>query len=331
MELENLIRQNVLFSKESATGFNMTKGACCHDYQARAGFNFSDGNVGYNCFNCGAKYFYAEDGGHLSKKFKQLLLDFDIDEDQINRATAHSFLNKTLVEDKVITMMTIKKLNLSTPQVDLPAGAILLSTAPQSESKTKLIQYLEQRKMDINSYPWYFVPDSFKEDNFKNRIIIPYFRGKVVIYWQARAIDKLAKRRYLNCETPKAAVIFGYDELYSWSSQPLFITEGAFDAISLHGVCLLGSVLSEEALTILRKTKRRVIFVIDPDANGKKLGNQVIENGWELAFAPSNSTDVNNSIIKNGKLFTVYYLMNNTFSGFTAKTKLNLLCKRKSK
>lgn len=328
MELEQLIRSNIRFEKESSGGFNMARGSCCNDYQARLGIKFEHGTIGANCFNCGFKARYTELDGRVSSNFRKLLLGYNIDEEDIDKCVATSFINRRKVsEDENITLQTIKKVNLFTPEVDLPEGAVLLKSAPDSETKRKLISYLESRHFNVDSYHWYFIPDNFKDNHLKQRIIIPYFKAGKLIYWQARTINQFVKKRYLNCETPKAAVIFGYDALYSWSNKPLFITEGVFDAIAVGGVCLLGSVLSEEALTILKRTKRRVIFVIDKDKKGKALGMQVIDNGWEITTAPTGTDDINDSIVKNGKLFTVYHLLTNTYSGFNAKVQLNLKCK----
>lgn len=331
MELEQLIRSRVIFKSTSSAGFNMVPCVICQESsgQARLGIKLEYGNVGAHCFNCGYVARYNESDGFITNKFKKLLLAFDIDEDDINKCLAVNFINSKKDIEKNITLESIKKLNLSTPEVSLPEGAVLLRTAPDSQTKQKLIAYIESRKFSIDSYPWHFIPDSFKDDYLKNRIIIPYYRNNRIIYWQARSINSFVKKRYLNCVVQKAAVIFGYDELYSWTNKPLFITEGVFDAISIGGVCLLGSVLSDEMLSILQKTRRRVIFVIDKDGQGKKLATQVIEHNWEISFCPVGTSDVNDSIIKNGKLFTVYSLLTNTSKGFVAKTKVNMLCKGK--
>ena len=51
--------------------------------------------------------------------------------------------------------------------------------------------------------------------------------------------------------------------------------------------------------------------------------------GKSKFFETTGTGDVNDSIIKNGKLFTVYHLLTNTVKGFIAKTKVNLICTRK--
>lgn len=330
MELESLIKTHVTFTKTSTGGFCSTKCPICNDYQARLGIKFEHGSIGANCFNCGFKTIYTEIDGRISKKFRTLLIGFNIDEVDIDKCLATSFFSRKKITEADITLKVLKQLNLNTPQVEMPAGAILLKTAPASECKTQILKYLADRKFTEDSYTWYYVPATYSDDSFKNRIIIPYYRNGKLIYWQARSINPFVKKRYLNCEVPKAAVMFGYDELYSWTNKPLFITEGVFDAIAIGGVCILGSSLSAEALSILKKTKRRVIFVIDKDHNGKRLAEQVISEGWELTFAPPETDDINDAFVKRGKLFTVYYIMTNTVRGFLAKTKINMMCKRKS-
>jgi DNA primase len=132
-----------------------------------------------------------------------------------------------------------------------------------------------------------------------------------LIYWQSRSITSDVKPRYKNCYAPKDAVIYGYDKLFSYSTAPLFVTEGVFDAEGIDGICILGSSLNAAKIEILHKTKRRIIFVVDRDSNGGDLGNEVIKQGWELTFVDPNVEDVNDSIVKYGKIYTTYCLMKN--------------------
>ena len=151
------------------------------------------------------------------------------------------------------------------------------------------------------------------DPNFLRRVIIPFWKDEKIIYWQARTIDRI-KQRYLNCIISKEAVLYGYSELYRWSSAPLFVAEGVFDAMQVNGVSILGSVINQTKLQLLNKSKRRLVFVIDRDENGHKLGKFALDNNWEITFVDINADDINDSINKFGKLFTIYSLMKNISS-----------------
>ncbi len=151
------------------------------------------------------------------------------------------------------------------------------------------------------------------------RVIIPYWRDGKLIYWQARTIDPGIKPRYKNPSCAKDAIIFGYDQLHSYEAAPLFVTEGVFDAIPLNGIAIMSAALNAARIEILKRTKRRLIFVIDRDQSGGELGKAVLANGWELTFVDIRAKDINDSIIKFGLPYTAYSLIKN------ATTKGNML------
>jgi len=148
--------------------------------------------------------------------------------------------------------------------------------------------------------------------------------GKV-IYWQARAIDNDTKPRYLNSPAGRDAVMYGYDRLFTFDPTPLFITEGVFDAISINGICILGSSLNAAKIEVLKRCRRRVIFVIDRDKTGGELGKAVLENGWELTFVDRRAADANESVRMFGLPFTIYSLLKNATDKTNATASTALL------
>ena len=83
------------------------------------------------------------------------------------------------------------------------------------------------------------------------------------------------------------------------------------------GACLAGSALNASKIEILKKSKRRLIFVIDRDQTGGDLGQSILANGWELTFVDVRADDINDSIQKFGRCYTIYSLIKNA----TAKAK----------
>jgi 5S rRNA maturation endonuclease (ribonuclease M5) len=281
------------------------------------GIKFDGNEIGFNCFNCSIKARYDLNDGRISKTLRKILHDFGIVDSEINQVVGSSFFNKS-ANDENVSIAEIKKVNTFTPEVELPANSRRLL-----ETDTKFVEYLDRRKIVIEHYPFYIST----HPRYNNRLIIPFYRQGKIIFWQARTIEDI-QPRYLNCEVPRAAVIFNYDRLFHNADLPLFVVEGVFDAIHLNGIALAGSGLTEAKIEILKKTRRDLIFVIDQDANGKKLAEKIIDlEMGSITFAP-NKLDVNQSIIQNGKLWTLHELLKNkTTDKRQLQLKLNFMTK----
>jgi hypothetical protein len=153
-----------------------------------------------------------------------------------------------------------------------------------------------------------------------------------VIFWQARTILKDVKPRYASPSTSKEAVLWGYDNLWKNYDQPLFVTEGIFDAACINGAALLGSKLNASKLEVFRRCRRRKIVVVDRDANGGALAELALAEGWEITFVPQGVSDVNQSVQKYGRLLTIWALLKNATvptglkaaDGIAVKSKLEL-------
>jgi len=321
--VESLIREKVLLGKVSNTGYHTLKCPCCNDYKTRGGFKFENGNVYYACFNCGLKPMYEENVGKMSKKFREVLNAFDIKDSEIDNIVNLAFFKEKVDEAAPITLESLKKSMTITPAVvKLPPNSVRLGSTPENKDyQNRLSDYLKDRRIDPNGYPFFYS----LHPKMMDRVIIPFYRSKNLIYWQARSIIDESPR-YHNCEVPKTTVLFNSDQLSAWTDLPLFVTEGVFDALPLNGIATIGSALNDEKLELLNKTKRRLIFVIDRDVNGKKVGEIVLSHGWDITFAPE-GTDVNKSIRTYGKIWTVYELMKNIpKTPFEATLRLNLNC-----
>ena len=261
-----------------------------------------------SCFNCHARFKYEEGTGKYSRNLKEILRSFGISEQELQAISATLFFNKAEKSDKEITLESLKKVKLHTPEVSFPDRTFQLGTEGHEGLQIPLVEYLLERKVDPTKFYFSLDPQHLR------RVIIPFWRDDKLIYWQSRAIDKPVKPRYRNCSVSKDAVIYGFNRLYEYSDLPLFATEGVFDAESIDGISILGSSLNAAKIEVLHKTRRRIIFVVDRDDNGGDLGHQVIEQGWELTFVDPNAEDVNDSLQKYGKIYTMYTLMRNATS-----------------
>lgn len=257
------------------------------------------------CFNCHSKFRYEEGTGKFSYRLKEILRAFGITDQDLQAISATLFFNKADTTEKEITLESLRKVNLHTPEVAFPSRTMQLGSDGHDELQAPLIEYLLDRKVDPLKFYFSLDPQHL------GRVVIPFWRDGRLIFWQSRAIDKTVKPRYRNCSATREAIIYGYDRLFTYSTAPLFCTEGVFDAESVDGIGIAGSTLSPAKIELLHKTRRRIIFVIDRDSNGGDLGKEVLRQGWELTFVDENTEDVNDSVQKYGKLFTVYTLIKN--------------------
>lgn len=303
--LTEIIGERVMLPPANAHGWHPIRCALCNDHSPRGAFKFEDDTVIYNDFNCGAKLVYKEGSGKLTRKAKDILEAFGITRDDLRVLTSSLFLEHRTGDEEPDDP---KKPKLFTPEVAWPEGSLpLVTTQGYDDLQNPLLEYLLNRNIDPVRTQFYFSTDR----KHLGRIIIPYLRDGKLIYWQARHIDSKVKPRYLNCTVAKDAVMYGYDRLHSFDETPLFVTEGVFNAILVNGIAIMSSDLNASKIEVLKRTRRRLIFIRDRDANGDKLSQQVLENGWEITTTDSRVGDVNDSINRFGHAYTAYSLIKN--------------------
>lgn len=327
-DLESLIRRYVVLGPVTSKGFHQVKCQVCNDYKVRGGFNFIGEEVIYNCFNCGTKTRY--DGGRsISDNMKNVLISFGVPEDEIKKAVNYKFF----VKDDPAPEKTPqeKKMELPYKEAPLPDGSVKITTddSPWCEVAR---EYLNGRGIDPAAMDFYVT------DNEKHmcRVIIPYIFRNRIVYWQGRSMDPAIEPRYKNPTVDRENIFFNMDEVYRYTDDPLFVTEGPLDALSVgrQAVATLGSSLSEFHIRELKKaaSRRKVIFVIDKNRNGYKLGTSVLGMGEEnfyVAVFPDNIEDANDALGKLGKLFVAAHLVTTAAKGFQGKLILEMKCSKK--
>lgn len=311
--LASIIQERVPLGAISPTGFYNLRCPVCHDHSERGGFKFDGDTTGYSCWNCQSKFKYEEGTGKLSKNAKDILECFGITREVLRELTSSIFLKPP--EESEISLENVTKVKLHTPEIAFPDRTRALLSDGHDEMQEPILEYLIGRKIDPLKHAFYFSLDP----KFLRRVIIPYWRDGKLIYWQARTIDAGVKPRYKNPTVSKDAIIYGYDQLHSYDTAPLFVTEGVFDAMMIDGASIMSASLNAAKIEILKRTKRRLIFVIDRDHAGGELGKAVLENGWELTFVDVRAADINDSVVKFGLPYTAFSLLKN------ATTKNNML------
>ena len=313
-QFEQLIREHVAFSRKAATGFEQLKCQVCNDYKIRAGFKFENGKIRYHCFNCSLDRSHFENARTMSPEFRDILHAFHIDDNQIDSILSKKFFTSPVL----IKKGEAKKPEFILPkEVDLPPQCHLLAEEPYPIWKEVASAFLLSRGLTESSYSWYLSNDR----KYRSKLIIPYFRQGEIIYWQAREMDSNNSERYLNPAISRNNILFNFDELNRYTKDPLFITEGVFDSISIgqNAVGLAGSTLSPFKVEMLKRVRgREIIFVIDKDKNGKALGESAVKEGWTISFIEGELEDTNDALQKMGKIWMLNNLLQNRKTNFDA-------------
>lgn len=327
-EFENLIRQYIPLGHKSSKGYEPTICAVCNDYKPRGGFKFDGDGIHYNCFNCGATHgFKASEGHSVSKNFKGLLTTFGIPFEMVERISTNDFFQRRGMINPDTKQKDIQVWS-GPKEIDPPDGNLFDITTDDNEWCIVAREYLKQvRGLEPDSW-LYFVSDSKR---LEGRIIIPFMHKNNLIYWQARSMDDTVySPRYINPFVEKDKVIFNIDELYERTNTPLFVTEGPIDAISIgsNAISLSGSKISEWQLLEFRKASkyRKLIFVIDKNKNGLKLGLKWLSEGWYVTVLPDNIDDANDAKRKYGSIWLSNHLISTAVTGFAGELLLKMKC-----
>lgn len=325
--LESVIRQHITLPNTPSTkGFYPVLCKVCNDHGRkgpRAGFKFEGDNVGYNCFNCGhtAKY---EPSKHvrLSNNMITVMDAFGIPKSEYSKVYLHG------LQHYKDTPLIFQKKSIEPKRIDLPKSFYLLSQAhTNNEIAKRANAYLENRKIDPSKYNFYLSSGNTPYDNkWVGRLIIPIYKDEYLIFYQGR--DMLGDRKkYLSPATERDKVLYGFDQLFLDTTLPLYVVEGFFDAFSLDGVAILGSRMTEAQIEWLNKSHRPKIVIPDRYGDGHLLAQQAIELGWNVATPDvGDCKDVNEAIVRYGKLYVMKTIIEHTHKGFFAKTAVRLYC-----
>ena len=124
--------------------------------------------------------------------------------------------------------------------------------------------------------------------------------------WTARAIND-AKPKYLSEQQP--GYVFNLDSQQD-DRELVIVCEGPFDALSIDGCAVLGAEIKDSQNWLLKQLGKELILVPDRDHEGPRTVEQAIEYGWSVSMPdwPQDVKDVNDAVIKLGKLATLYLI-----------------------
>lgn len=292
--------------KQTQSGWISFNAVCCShrghrpDTRHRGGVKMDGYNWVMHCFNCNYSCSFSL-GKVINNKTKQFLVWCGADIDQIQKWSIESLQKKDLIEALLQEKQTY---TVKFKNKKLPDGEPL---DLKNNHHRFYIDYLHRRKVDCEKYKFYVNPDGLLRSKFG--IIIPYtYQGKIVGS-TTRYIDNRIPK-FINDQQP--GYVFNIDaQRPEW--QVCIVTEGIFDALSIDGVALTHNDISNEQANVLAQLNKKIIVVPDIDSTGLKITDRALELGYHVSIPNwhSNVKDVNDAVIKYGKLPTLLSILEN--------------------
>ena len=284
--------------KHTPSGWISFNAPCCDDKRQRGGFIINGGDaVSYHCFNCGVKASW-QPGRTISQKMNKLMRDLNMPDDVISQLRLEALRlneNSTATVRQVIPTFDVRALPLDAKPINE-----WLDDIP--EKLVPVLEYIAERKMYLDYYDFQWTP----KIGFSNRLIIPFYKDGVCVGYTARAVND-AKPKYISEQQP--GYVFNLDAQHN-DRQFVIVCEGPFDAISIDGCALLGAEIKDSQNWLLKQLGKEIILVPDRDHEGPRTVEQAIEFGWSVSMPdwPEGIKDVNDALIKLGRLATLYLI-----------------------
>jgi hypothetical protein len=284
--------------KHTPSGWISFNAPCCDDKRQRGGFIVNAGDaVSYHCFNCGVKASW-QPCRTISQKMSKLMRDLNMPDDVISQLRLEALRlneNSTATVRQVIPTFDVRALPLDAKPINE-----WLDDVP--EKLVPVLEYIAERKMYLDYYDFQWTP----KIGFSNRLIIPFYKDRVCVGYTARAVND-AKPKYISEQQP--GYVFNLDAQTN-DRQFVIVCEGPFDAISIDGCALLGAEIKDSQNWLLKQLGKEIILVPDRDHEGPRTVEQAIEFGWSVSMPewPEGIKDVNDALIKLGRLATLYLI-----------------------
>ena len=118
------------------------------------------------------------------------------------------------------------------------------------------------------------------------------------------------KPKYISNSQP--GYVFGTDLQHAAWTQ-VIVTEGIFDALSIGGLAVMHSTISDEQARLIRSLGKEITVVPDQDLPGMELADRAVELGWAVSMPPwpNDAKDVNDSVVRYGRLATLLTIFEN--------------------
>lgn len=332
VSLEQIIRQYVQLPlyASSKGWYPVLHTACDKGHKGpRAAFKFDGDTTAFHCFNCpDAAVYNPHEHSGMSKTMTKVLHDFGVPDDEIQRVVFSAMQMRAT--DPNVAAKANKIKNIEPDAIDLPSSFYPLKDADSSDKWAEIARYYlqEERGIDPDTYPFY-LSERTNDPTLKKwygRVIIPIYKDNKLVFYQGRDLTNKAKKKYESPGVTRECVLYGYDKLFKDRDLPLYIVEGWFDAFVIDGVAILGNELSQSQIEWINRSYRKKVYIPDRRGDGKRGAETALRNGWSVSIPDTRSCkDINEAVLKYGKLFVMKSLIDNTFDGFEAQINMGVL------
>lgn len=294
--------------KLTPSGWYSFNAPCCShngqspDRRQRGGLKVTDDSWSFHCFNCNYTASFVM-GRAVSYRARRLLTWMGVPENEIEHLTLESLRHRSihgLINDRQQVLNTLQ--GIAFEERELPAFSELLT----AELDAERWQYVRDRGV-----PDHFPIMTITNENVRPNVIVPFTYNNRIVGHTSRYLDN-RKPKYLSDVQP--GYVFGIDQQQEhW--QRVIVTEGIFDALSIDGVAVMHSEISDAQARLIRSLGRQVIVVPDQDLSGVSLIDRAVELNWMVSIPEwEDCKDVNDAVQRYGRLATVMSILENAES-----------------
>lgn len=306
--------------KQTPSGWISFNAVCCQhtgntaDQRQRGGLKTTNENWSYHCFNCRYTASFVL-GRQLTFKARQLLKWLGVPDSDIDRVNLESLQHKSIhgiLDDRARIANELSSIQFEEHDDFPPYTEVVSPEFPL------YWDYIRKRCVP-EDFP---VMTSIKTDGVhwtRPYVLIPFTYDNKIVGWCARFLDD-KQPRYINQSQP--GYVFGTDlQRPDW--QHVLVVEGIFDALSIDGLAVMHNTVSDSQARLIRNLGKQITVVPDQDSAGTELIDRALELGWAVSVPdwPEGCKDVNDAVIKLGKLATLLTIMQ---SRETSRIKIEL-------
>jgi hypothetical protein len=292
-------------TKQTPSGWISGNAPCCvhngqrNDKRSRGGIKSTEQGWSYSCFNCNYTASFIL-GRTLSYKARRLLSWMGVPDAEIDMLNLESLRHRGIygiIDDRQRTFDILADITFE--EQELPPLSELLT------DDNELRDYLRNRRIP-EDYPALIFKN---HQNHRPAVIIPFTHHDRVVGHTERYLDN-RKPKYISNSQP--GYVFGTDLQHSdWTN--VIVVEGIFDALSIGGLAVMHSTISDQQARLIRSLGREITVVPDQDLAGMELVDRAVELGWAVSMPPwpADVKDVNDSVVRYGRLATLLTIFEN--------------------
>ena len=304
--------------KSTPSGWVSFNAVCCQhngstaDKRTRGGLKPTEQGWSYHCFNCNYTASFIL-GRSVSFKARRLLGWLGVQDAEIDVLNLESLRHRSvygILDDRQRMFNTLADIQFE--EQELPALSELLTGEDLRREYLRLRRVPDDYPVMIQDHP---------EKAWKHRpsVIIPFTYDDCIVGHTQRFLDDRMPK-YISNSQP--GYVFGTDLQHAdWTH--VIVVEGIFDALCIGGLAVMHSTISDHQARLIRSLGKEITVVPDQDLPGMELVDRAVELGWAVSMPPwpDDIKDVNDSVVRYGKLATVLTIFENRE---TSKIKIEL-------